>query len=163
MAKSQSFSFDGGVFSYWGTQLLAFLLSVCTLGFLYPFGLILRLRWRSKHTAVNGVPLVFNGSAFGLIARWLQWWLLSVVTVGIYSFWVAPRLNKWIVENTDFDRSAIPPSSFIINGVTYVPLNTAVSTAIEHNASSMQVPEIDAVANEAMVPIGEVPLENGEL
>jgi hypothetical protein len=31
-----------------------------------------------------------------------------IVTVGIYGFWVAPRMQKWIVENTDFDPAWTP-------------------------------------------------------
>jgi hypothetical protein len=31
--------------------------------------------------------------------------------VGIYGFWVMPRVTKWIVENTDFDDAGIPTST----------------------------------------------------
>lgn len=33
-----------------------------------------------------------------------------LVTLGIYSFWVMPRLQKWIVENTDFAPHGQIPS-----------------------------------------------------
>ena len=28
---------------------------------------------------------------------------LSLITFGIYIFWVIPSLNKWVVEHTDYD------------------------------------------------------------
>ena len=38
----------------------------------------------------------FTGSAWGLFGNWIKWWLLIIITIGIYSFWVYPRLTKWI-------------------------------------------------------------------
>lgn len=38
------FQFDGGAATYLGTALLAVLITVCTLGFRYPFALVLRER-----------------------------------------------------------------------------------------------------------------------
>jgi hypothetical protein len=40
--------------------------------------------------------------ALGLSGNWLKWWFLTLITSEIYGLWVIPRLNKWIVENTDF-------------------------------------------------------------
>lgn len=34
------------------------------------------------------------GSTPGLIGHWIKWLLVSVITLGIYSFWVYPRLQK---------------------------------------------------------------------
>ncbi|MDA8195687.1 MAG: DUF898 family protein [Actinomycetota bacterium] len=131
MVKSRSFTFDGGALTYWGTQLLALLITLVTFGFGYPFGLVLKLRWRSKHTRVNGIALAFNGSALGLIGHWLLWWLLTLITVGFYSFWVSPQLNKWIVEHTDFDSSSSLPASISINGVIYVQLQSSTSPQLQ--------------------------------
>lgn len=42
----------------------------------------------------------------------IKWLLLCVITLGIYSFWVGPRIQKWIVENTDFDPAFTPGPQF---------------------------------------------------
>lgn len=102
MGRTGSFKFDGGAGTYIGTGLLAFLMTVLTLGILLPFAVVLRQRWRAKHTTIDGRRLAFYGSAMGLFGRWLLWLLLIVVTVGIYSLWVVPRLTRWVVESTDF-------------------------------------------------------------
>ena len=59
------FRFDGGAATYFGTGLLAFLITVFTLGICYPFAVVLMARWRAKHTWLNGRQLRFTGSATG--------------------------------------------------------------------------------------------------
>ncbi len=51
---------------------------------------------------------MFVGGGVQLFGLWVKWFLLIIVTIGIYAFWVAPRIQKWIVENTDFDVTFAP-------------------------------------------------------
>jgi uncharacterized membrane protein YjgN (DUF898 family) len=108
MGKSKTFRFDGGAGTYIGTALLAFLVTLLTLGIALPYAIVLRQRWRTKHTYINGHRLVFLGTGMSLFGNWIKWLLLIIITVGIYSFWVMPRLTKWVVENTDFDPAWTP-------------------------------------------------------
>ena len=103
MAKSENFVFDGGAGTYIGTLILAFLITFFTFGICYPFALVLVQRWKAKHTIIKGFRLKFIGTGIGLFGQWIKWFFLMVITFGIYGFWVIPRLNKWIVEHTDFD------------------------------------------------------------
>lgn len=100
--NSKRFTFDGGAATYFGTAILGVLLTVLTLGIMYPFALVLRERWKAKHSYIDGKRLVFTGSAIGLFGRWLLWLLLIIVTLGIYLFWVGPRIQKWKWEHIDF-------------------------------------------------------------
>jgi uncharacterized membrane protein YjgN (DUF898 family) len=102
------FHFDGGAGTYLGTGILAALITICTAGICYPFALVLLGRWRCKHTCIDGQRLVFSGTGVGLFGLWIRWFLIIVVTVGIYSFWVAPRIQQWKVENTGFDPTWQP-------------------------------------------------------
>jgi uncharacterized membrane protein YjgN (DUF898 family) len=122
MARSDSFRFDGGAADYFGTAFLATLITFITLGFGLPWALCMRQSWKTKHTIVNGVRLHFSGTGGGLFGQWIKWWLLMMVTIGIYGFWVIPQLNRWIVEHTDFDQRSPLPPSFLVHGTTYVPL-----------------------------------------
>jgi hypothetical protein len=70
--------------------------------------MVLRERWRAKHSYIDGYRLVFTGSATGLFFTWLKWLALSIITLGIYLFWVGPRIAAWKWEHTDFDRSQTP-------------------------------------------------------
>ncbi|WP_241248941.1 DUF898 domain-containing protein [Rhodococcus sp. X156] len=101
--NSGRFHFDGGAGTYFGTAILGAIVTVCTLGFCYPFALVLRERWKAKHSYIDGKRLTFTGSAMGLFGTWVKWLLLSFLTLGVYLFWIAPRITKWKWENTDFD------------------------------------------------------------
>ncbi len=103
MGRSSAFTFDGGAGTYLGTAILQILVTVFTLGICYPFALVLGQRWKAKHTYVNGRRLIFLGGGLQLFGLWIKWFFLTIITLGIYSFWVRPRIQKWIVENTDFD------------------------------------------------------------
>ena len=98
-----AFYFDGGAGNYLGTSILAFLVTVLTLGIALPFAMVLVLRWRAKHTFIEGRRLMFTGTGMGLFGNWIKWWFLTIITLGIYSFWVVPRLVKWQVEHQAFD------------------------------------------------------------
>lgn len=103
-AQTRQFAFDGGAGTYLGTAMLALLVTVFTLGICYPFGLVLRERWRAKHSYIEGRQLVFNGSAWGLFGLWWKWLILSIITIGIYLFWVGPRVYRWKWEHTSWAR-----------------------------------------------------------
>ena len=80
-----------------GLLIAALALEVC-----YPFAVVFRERWKAKHSCVDGRQLVFTGSALDLFRNWIKWLLLSIVTFGIYVFWVGPRVQQWIWEHTTF-------------------------------------------------------------
>lgn len=112
MGRSNTFRFDGGAGTYLGTGLLATVIIVLTLGIATPFAVVLLQRWKAKHTYINGHRLIFLGTGVSLFGNWLKWLALTVITLGIYSFWVAPRLTAWVVENTDFDPAFTPGPAF---------------------------------------------------
>jgi uncharacterized membrane protein YjgN (DUF898 family) len=104
--NSGRFTFDGGAATYIGTALLGALITICTLGICYPFALVLQERWKAKHSYIDGRRLVFTGSAVGLFGNWLKWLFLSVITIGIYLFWVGPRITAWKWKHLDFEGPA---------------------------------------------------------
>lgn len=44
---------------------------------------------------IEGKRMRFNGSAVGLFGHWIKWWFFSVITFGIYGFWVFIKLEDW--------------------------------------------------------------------
>ena len=98
--EAQIYQFRGGAGSWFGTQILAALITICTIGICYPFAVVLVERWRAKNTYLNGRQLQFIGTGWGIFGLWIKWALLSIITLGIYTFWVYPRLMQWKVEKT---------------------------------------------------------------
>lgn len=94
--------FDGGLLSYVGWALLGGIVTVFTIGICYPWALCMVYRWRINHTVIDGHRLQFTGSAISLFGHWIKWLLLSIITLGIYSFWVFIKLEDWKTKNTSF-------------------------------------------------------------
>lgn len=100
LPAQQIYVFRGGAATWFGTQLLGVLITVLTVGICYPFAVVLVQRWRAKNTWLMGRQLQFIGTGWGIFGLWLKWMLLTVITLGIYSFWVYPRMTQWTTEKT---------------------------------------------------------------
>lgn len=101
VAKS---SFTGGAFANFFMALAARLATILSLGIAYPFMVCWRERWVASHTYINGKRLRFDGNGGQLIGKYIVWWLLSLVTLGIY--WlvaVSLRLEGWKTKHTHFE------------------------------------------------------------
>ncbi|HDU8533600.1 TPA: DUF898 family protein, partial [Enterococcus faecalis] len=38
--------------------------------------------------------------AMQLFGHWIKWLLLTIITLGIYGFWLNIRLQQWITKHT---------------------------------------------------------------
>lgn len=100
LKMKQDIVFDGGGLDFIGTGILSFLVTFLTFGICAPWGICMYFKWETEHTIVDGRRMKFTGSAFGLFGLWIKWWALSVITLGIYGFWMYPDLRRWIAKNT---------------------------------------------------------------
>ena len=99
---AQPFGFsdwDGSVFDTFVNSLVASLISSFTLGICTPWAICYMMRFIISHATIDGRRLIFDGTGGSLFAQWLKWFLLTLITCGIYSFWVAPRLYKWVASH----------------------------------------------------------------
>lgn len=95
--------FDGGVFQRLGWKILGSLVTGITLGICYPFAVCWLYAWEAKHTVIDGRRLKFTGNAGGLFGTWIVCLLLSIVTCGIYAFYVPIKIKRWRESNTFFE------------------------------------------------------------
>ena len=102
MQQTNDSYFDGGLLQLIGWSLLGTIVSICTLGILYPWALVLIYSWEAKHTVVNGHRLYFDGTALSLFGNWIKWLILTIITLGIYGFWVKIKLMAWKKQHTHF-------------------------------------------------------------
>jgi len=55
---------------------------------------------KTKHTVVNSQRLYFDGAGAQLFGNWIKWFLLTIITFGIYGFWLKIKMEQWIVKHT---------------------------------------------------------------
>jgi len=94
--------FDGSLLELIGWCILGGIITTFTFGLCFPWALCMILGWKINHTVIEGRRLKFNGSAVSLFLNWIKWFLLCIITLGIYGFWVIIAIEKWKVKNTSF-------------------------------------------------------------
>ncbi|MCB0561810.1 MAG: DUF898 family protein [Lewinellaceae bacterium] len=98
----KNFQFDGKARQYFFVGIAAFLITGITFGIALPWAVTLVQQWKASHTLVEGRRLKFYGSGGELFGKYIVWWILTIITLGIYSIAVYPRFTKWTIERTDF-------------------------------------------------------------
>lgn len=92
--------FDGGLLEYIGIQIVGILLILVTLGLGVPWVYCMGARWRIDHTVIDGRRLHFDGTGGQLFGQYIKWWFLSLITLGIYSWWIVIKLQDWEAHHT---------------------------------------------------------------
>lgn len=96
--------FEGRNLAYIGWQILGFLVTLLTLGILYPVRLAWIKRWEINGQNINGLQMRFDGHGFQLLGKYILWWLLSIVTFGIFLLFLPVRIEKWVTKHTHFEK-----------------------------------------------------------
>lgn len=99
---SMNSEFRGGLLSYVGRSIAGFLMTLLSLGLLYPWSVVLIKRWEINNTYINGRRLYFDGTATQLFGNYIKWWFLTLITLGIYGFWLHIKMRKWVIKHTHF-------------------------------------------------------------
>ena len=95
-------SFDGCVLGCLGATILSSLMITFTLGIATPWAVAYLYKFILSHVTIDGRRLRFDGTGGQLFGNWIKWFLLTIVTLGIYSFWVMPKMLNWIAKHTHF-------------------------------------------------------------
>lgn len=94
--------FDGSVFETFCVSLGASLLTAITFGIAFPWALCIIWNFIVSHVVIDGKRLSFDGHGGQLLGNWIKWFILTIITFGIYGFWVMPRLCNWVAKHTHF-------------------------------------------------------------
>ena len=92
--------FDGGLLFVIWLSISNFFIVVFTFGICTPWAITRSYKWEIEHSVVDGKRLVFDGKAINLFAHWLKWMFLTLITLGIYSFWVKIKVLEWKTKHT---------------------------------------------------------------
>jgi uncharacterized membrane protein YjgN (DUF898 family) len=103
--KENSSSFDGSVLGNFGTNFVAWFLSIITLGIGAPWAVAYRQRWIISHTIIEGKRLTFDGTGGQLFGNYIKWWIFSIITLSIYAIFFMPvRMQQWVAKHTVFEQ-----------------------------------------------------------
>ena len=92
--------FTGGLLGMIGVGILQALIIIFTLGLALPWAICMKESWYAKHTIIDGTQLTFDGNGAQLFGNYIKWFLLTVITLGIYGFWLSIKMKQWVVKHT---------------------------------------------------------------
>ena len=93
--------FEGGVLPFIGYCILI-ALSMFTLYLALPWVLASFYKWTANNTVIEGKRLDFDGTGAQLFGHYIKWLLLTIITLGIYSFWLWNKMMQWKIKHTFF-------------------------------------------------------------
>ena len=94
--------FNGGLLGLIGIGILQGILIIFTLGLGTPWAVCLKEGWCAKHTTIDGQRLTFDGTGGQLFGNYIKWFLLTIITCGIYGLWLSIKMKAWVVSHTHF-------------------------------------------------------------
>ena len=92
--------FTGGLLGLIGINLLQALMIGLSFGLGTPWAICMKERWMARHTIIDGQQLTFDGTGSQLFGNYIKWFLLTVLTLGIYGFWLDIKMKQWITKHT---------------------------------------------------------------
>lgn len=101
--ESAESSYDGKVGAKFGFKILGFLAGVFTFGLAKTFVICKREKYFAAHTLINGAPIYFDGTGFGLLKKQALWGALTVATFGVFALWTDQQRRQWICSNLSND------------------------------------------------------------
>ena len=101
--ESAESSYDGKVGAKFGFKILGFLAGVFTFGLAKTFVICKREKYFANHTLINGAPIYFDGTGFGLLKKQALWGALTVATFGVFALWTDQQRRQWICSNLSND------------------------------------------------------------
>ena len=100
MATTTESRFTGGLLGLIGIKILQGIIIGLTFGIAAPWAICLKQRWIARHTVIDGRQLIFDGTGGQLFGNYIKWFLLTIITVGIYGFWLDIKMKQWITKHT---------------------------------------------------------------
>lgn len=108
--------FDGKVLELLGWKILKGLLIGVTAGIAASWGDCMVINYQLSHTHLNGKKIKFTGSGGDLFVQRFKWIFLTLITFGIYGFWVPVRYQQWLTKNMYFDDDGVVDGESFFDG-----------------------------------------------
>lgn len=92
--------------------LFYYFLNVMSLFLLLPYTYVLKKKYVLNNTYIDGKFLDFKGKISTAYKKFSLYFLLCIITLGIFYFFLKGKLMKWEVENTCYANSILPRKSY---------------------------------------------------
>ena len=92
--------FTGGLLGLILIGILQGLITFFTLGLGTPWAVCLKEKWLAEHTVIDGQKCTFDGTGGQLFGNYIKWFLLTLITCGIYGFWLSIKMKQWVTKHT---------------------------------------------------------------
>ena len=112
--QNYSLRYSGSGLDILGRVILGTILLLITLGIYTPWFVTGLIRYICEHVRVENmspdtmVSVDFNGSGVDLFGRFILWWILLYVTLGVYTPWMMNGFYRYIVENVSVKTTVAP-------------------------------------------------------
>lgn len=94
--------FEGSYINFFLILILNSILTFLTLGLAMPWAICNISRWKINNSYIDGKKLYFDGTGSQLFGKFIIWFLLTIITFGLYSFLLVVKQHQWIVSHTHF-------------------------------------------------------------
>ena len=97
--ENRESKWDGGVLETAINTIIASIICTLTFGLGTPWAICYVINFIVSHAVIDGQRYTFDGKGGQLFGQWIKWFVLMIITCGIYSFWVAPRMYNWVASH----------------------------------------------------------------
>ena len=63
-------------------------------------------KWEAKHLVISDTKFVFKANALQLLGTCIKWLFVTVITVGLFIFWLPIKAKNWKAKHTFIDKEA---------------------------------------------------------
>lgn len=102
MSEQTVSEFQGSVLGFIGYSLLFAIIGPLTLSLAVPWIWASFYSWKAQNTIIGGRRLTFDGTGSQLFGKYVLWTILTIITLGIYGFWLYNKLEQWKIKHTHF-------------------------------------------------------------
>ena len=103
---------DIGLFDHIALGIGTGIVSLLVMGIGYPIAISIKEKYLADRKKYSGEALEFRGTYGDLFIYFIKWIILTILTLGIYSFWLERNMLRWKSENTHFKNSATNEKSY---------------------------------------------------
>ena len=92
--------FTGGLLGLIAVSIVQGLIIVFTLGLATPWAVCFKEKWYAENTIIDGHRVTFDGTGGQLFGNFIKWFLLTIITIGIYGLWLSIKMKQWVTKHT---------------------------------------------------------------